>query len=146
MRALKVLFFPTIFLVFCGCATEQQGKGSAVSPSRVEMPQYIIHRVMVGETLATIAKWYSGKESNWKELSEYNPNLSPWKLRRGDVVKIPLYMTTVHKDQSDYSTAPRKVKKKRSTQSGGGGSEEVSAPDTPDTPDTPDIQEVFGPK
>ncbi len=137
MRALRVLFFSMLLLVFCGCVTEKSQNEPVAGPRpRVEMPQYIIHRVMAGETLATIAKWYSGKDSNWKELSDYNPGLSPWKLRRGDVVKVPLYMTTVHKDQPDHSTAPRKVKKKKPTQTAG-GSEEESAPDT---------EEVFGPK
>lgn len=138
MRALRVLFCPLIFMVLWGCATESEPRKPVVAPQRVEMPRYIIHRVMVGETFATIAKWYSGKDSNWKELAEYNPDLSPWKLRRGDVVKVPLYMTTVHKDQPDHSTAPRKAKKKKSSPDV--GTEDAGAPDTPDT------EEVFGPK
>lgn len=137
MRAWRAVFVPLIFLVSWGCAADHAAKKESVAlaPPRVEMPEFILHRVMPGETLATIAKWYSGKDSNWKELSEHNPGLSPWKLHQGDIVKVPLTMATVHKDQPNYSTAPKKAKTKKGTT--GGGGEEVSGPDT---------EEVFGPK
>jgi len=85
--------------------------------------------------MATIARWYSGKESKWEEIAEHNPNLSPFKLRKDDIVKVPIYMATVHTEQPNYSTAPRKGKKTSS------GRTADSQPDAGGPPG-----EVFGPR
>lgn len=132
-----LILLPLIVLAFAGCATPdhtEKKDSVAMTPPRVEPPAFILHRVMPGETMATIARWYSGKDSNWRELAEHNPELSPWNLRKGDVVKVPTYLATVHGEQPNFSTAPRKSKKK----AGAGKPTEEDLP--------PGADEVFGPK
>lgn len=52
--------------------------------------EYAYHTVMYqGETLALIAKWYTGQSSNWEILLDHNGEIDPRKLREGDLVKIP---------------------------------------------------------
>jgi len=61
--------------------------------------------------MASIAKWYMGKKSDWKELVQYNPDLKPWNLKRGDLVKIPIWMATARDSRPEHSTAPKKRRK-----------------------------------
>ncbi len=134
-RFMFLLPFMLLFF-FAGCATTdhaEKKESVALAAPVVEPPAFVFHRVMAGETMATIARWYSGRDSNWRELAEHNPDLSPWRLRAGDYVKVPISMTTVHKEQPNYSTAPRKAKKKASSK--------VVEEDLPPGP-----EEVFGPK
>ncbi len=54
-------------------------------------PQYIEHMVRWnGETMALIAKWYTGKYSNWKALVEANPQINPKRMRKGSIIRIPM--------------------------------------------------------
>jgi hypothetical protein len=71
---------------------------------KIEQSEFIFHRVMAGETLATIARWYTGSESMWHEIAEDNPKLSPSSLRQGDIVMVSVSLATVHKEQPPYST------------------------------------------
>ena len=132
-----VFLLPLMALVLVGCATQPPpGAGPVAQPPPVPTPPaYVFHKVMPGETFATIAKWYSGKESNWREIAEHNKELNPSGLRVGDLVKVPVYLTTVHNVQPNFSTAPRKAKKKVAS---GKPVEEEEAPPAP--------EEVFGPK
>jgi hypothetical protein len=66
---------------------------------------YIFHRVFPGETMATIAKYYSGNANNWKVLASHNLDKEPFKLKADEVVKIPRALATAHKEQSASSTA-----------------------------------------
>lgn len=131
-----IFLLPLMALVLVGCATPPPSPAPVAQPQPVPPPPaYVFHKVMSGETLATIAKWYSGKESNWREIASHNQELNPSGLRVGDVVKVPVYLTTVHNVQPAYSTAPRKAKKKVAS---GKPVEEEDAPLAP--------EEVFGPK
>lgn len=67
--------------------------------------EFIMHKVMAGETLATIAKWYHGKTSAWREIAAANPGVDPDRLREGQSLRIPLSIATLHKAPPDHSTA-----------------------------------------
>ena len=81
-----------------GCSTK--------SPHPVQ-PELIVHRVLPGETLACIAKWYSGRESQWYEIVRANPGINPRNLQENDVVKISTDIATIHTQQPRFSLASR---------------------------------------
>ena len=83
-----------------GCSTK--------SPQPAQ-PAYIVHRVQPGETLACIAKWYAGKESQWSEILQDNPGLNPRNLQEHDVVKVATDIATLHTQQPSFSLASRCV-------------------------------------
>ncbi len=70
---------------------------------------YLFHKVYAGETLATIAKWYSGNANNWKVLASHNLDKEPFKLKAQEVVKIPLTLASANKEQPGFSTASPKA-------------------------------------
>jgi DNA-directed RNA polymerase subunit H (RpoH/RPB5) len=117
------------------CAANRQTEQETTPPPpEVQMPEFLLHRVLPGETMASIAKWYTGKESDWRELAQHNPDLKPWNLKRGDLVKIPREMATAHTNQPEHSTAPKKHRK----------ATQKAAPAKDTAPAEP--EEVFGPK
>ena len=135
VRTGKCLFALTMCLMALACAANKQTvQETAPPPPEVQMPEFLLHRVLPGETMASIAKWYTGKASDWRELAQHNPDLKPWNLKRGDLVKIPLAMATAHTNQPEHSTAPKKHSK--ATQKTDAAKD--SAPAEP--------EEVFGPK
>jgi len=100
---------------------------------RIETPEFIFHRVTAGETLATIAKWYTGTESMWHEIAEDNPKLNPHNLRPGDIVKVSVSLATYQKEPPHNPTKPGKEPQK--TNQG-----------PPDPSAAPAPEEVFGPR
>ncbi len=42
-----------------------------------------------GETLSYIAKWYTGKLTNWKVIASANPGLNPNRIHEGNEILIP---------------------------------------------------------
>ena len=70
---------------------------------------YLFHKVYAGETLATIAKWYSGNANNWKVLASHNLDKEPFKLKAQEVVRIPLTLASANKAQPGFSTASPKA-------------------------------------
>jgi predicted component of type VI protein secretion system len=49
-----------------------------------------VHRVQwPQETLAIIAKWYTGKLENWKAIAKANPKLKPSRILVGNKIHIP---------------------------------------------------------
>jgi hypothetical protein len=138
---LLVLLGPLLlsFLAACGSIDHSKKKEAAVlAAPPPEKPKYIFHQVMEGETLASIAKWYSGNEALWYELREDNPGLEPYKLKKGDVVKVPVAMAVVHTEPPNTSTQTQRPKKAFRT---GPGQAPAATADQP--PDAPDL---FGPK
>lgn len=115
----------------CSCSTVDRTKNKEA--------EFIFHKVMPGETLSSIAKWYTGSESMWHEIAVDNPKLSPSTLKPGDIVKVSISLATAHKEQSPYSTKPRKVTNKAKTNRGSG-------PEETDSFVAPEPEEVFGPK
>jgi hypothetical protein len=136
-----ILLAPLVFaLLVCSCRTvDHSAKVDSVAmvAPKIEQPEFIFHRVMAGETLGTIARWYTGTESMWREIAEDNPEVSPFSLRQGDIVKVSVSLATVHKEQPPYSTKPRKATKK--TKRGPGADESDSSA-------APAPEEVFGPR
>jgi hypothetical protein len=113
-----------------------------VAPPAPEEPQtkFIEHRVSPGETMATIAKWYSGDTTLWPVIAQHNLGLSPFRLKSGEVVRVPFSLATVHSEQPEHSTAavPASKPVKRGPK--------VPPPAPPaDAPPAPAIP-VFGPK
>lgn len=67
--------------------------------------EFILHKVLAGETLATIAKWYNGKPTAWKEIAPHNPGIQPFHLKAGQRIKVPKSLAVAHQEQPDFSTA-----------------------------------------
>jgi len=115
---------------------------AAKTPVKPHEPawEFIEHLVFPGETLATIAKWYAGDTTLWPVIAQHNPGQSPFKLKGGEVVRVPLSLATLHVKQPEYSTAAgpasRQIKK---GPKGPPTAPSVGAPSAPAVP-------VFGPK
>lgn len=74
-----------ITIVSSGCSRTSQ-----TLPPPPPQPTYISHTVThQGETLASIAKWYTGSSSNWQIIRDANPELDPRKIRIGTSIQIP---------------------------------------------------------
>ena len=102
--------------------------------------EFIEHRVISGETMATIAKWYTGDTTLWPEIAQHNLGLSPFKLKGGEVVRVPFSLATLHSEQPEYSTATGPVSKPvRKAPKGPPPSPPTVHPPAPEIP-------VFGPK
>jgi hypothetical protein len=54
-------------------------------------PQPYVHKVRYsGETLISIAKWYTGSRNNWTVIAKANPHLvNPNRILIGDTILIP---------------------------------------------------------
>ncbi len=102
-------------------------------------PSFIEHLVVPGETLATIAKWYAGEATAWTEIARHNPGMHPFRLKGGEIVKVPRSLATVHTEQPAYSTAPETVS--RPTKK---APKPLPAPPPTTTPEP--AQPAFGPK
>ncbi len=105
-KAVKYILIATFSLITTCCAGNRQAHHE-ISPE-VRMPEYILHRILPGETLASIAAWYTGQEGEWRELAKCNPSLDPRRLKPGNLVKIPLRIATRHTTPPSHSTALRK--------------------------------------
>ena len=106
-------------------------------PAKAPIPEeFILHKVLAGETLATIAKWYNGKPTAWKEIAPHNPGVQPFRLKAGQQIKVPKSLAVAHQEQPDFSTAtgpPAGKKSPKGSEASGG-----SKPSSSGT--------VFGPK
>ncbi len=98
--------------------------------------EFILHKVLAGETLATIARWYSGKPTAWKEIAAHNPGVQPFRLKAGQQIKVPKSLAVAHQEQPDFSTATGPPAGKKSPKESKTSDE--SKPSSPGT--------VFGPK
>jgi hypothetical protein len=117
------------------------------APPEPERPtaQFIEHRVIPGETMATIAKWYAGDTTLWPAIAQHNLGLNPFKLKAGEVVRVPFSLATVHLEQPEYSTAA--VPGSRPLKKGPKGPPPAPPASTPPIPASPaPAIPVFGPK
>ena len=134
--------FVVILVAGCGTMSNEQIRKAVKKPApTVDEPAFIFHRVMAGETMGSIARYYAGKESLWREIAEANPELSPFRLKKDDIVKVPVAIATVNKEQPATSTAARKARmpvKKNSAS--------AEPADETDDPLETDFEPVFGPK
>ena len=147
-----VLLAPLFFvLLVCSCSTlDHIEKKDAVDvvalpkkynmnmvAPKIEKPEFIFHRVMAGETLGSIARWYTGSESLWRKIAEDNPKINSSRLRIGDIVKVSVSLATVHKEQPPYSTKSPKATKKTNR---------VPEAEEIDSSSAPMPEEIFGPR
>jgi hypothetical protein len=59
---------------------------------------YFEHRVKwSGETLALIAKWYTGRYGNWRAIARANPGLNPNRIAVGNIIYVPPEMMKTQK-------------------------------------------------
>lgn len=140
----KLLWTVLLTMLVSGCGTlyNDQIRKSVNQPApTVEEPAFIFHRVMPGETMGSIARYYSGKESAWREIAEANPQLSPFKLKKDDIVKVPAAVATVNREQPGTSTAVRKPRpsERKNPHAPPPSDAEGMSEDT-------DFEPVFGPK
>jgi uncharacterized lipoprotein YajG len=112
----------------------------ATSDTPAPNGDYLFHKVHAGETLATIAKWYSGNANNWKVLASHNFDKEPFRLRAQEVVKIPLALATTNKEQPCFSTASPKASVRK------GKKTPPRTPTAAPGPPPPVTGPAFGPK
>ena len=119
-------------LLLSGCSTKRPDSTT---------PELITHRVMPGETLECIAKWYSGSESQWHTIVAYNPGINPRNLQVNDVIKIPMDIATTNNQQSRSSLASGCTQVSKPTRT-----KPRPLPPTSTKPPPPPTEEMFGPK
>jgi hypothetical protein len=62
----------------------------AVQPEKPKESPSLVHTVKwPGETLALIARWYTGDTENWRAIAKANPRLDPRRIRLGSEIQIP---------------------------------------------------------
>jgi len=137
-----VLFALTLLSLAAACTSmeEARKKDAAIpTPPPLDSPPFIFHRVIAGETLADIARWYAGDEAMAGRLLEENPDLNPAGVRPGDIVKVPLFLAVAHHEQPDHSTQLQKPVKKVRKKS-------LKKRPSPARQPAGDTPEIFGPK
>jgi LysM repeat protein len=107
---------------------------SKVSSLKLPLLEFFNHTAKTGETMASISQWYSGDSSRWKEIARYNPGLQPFRLKGGEILKIPNTMVVLHNEPPPASEASSKPLKK------------VAPKKEPPPPQVPEITPSFGPK
>jgi hypothetical protein len=113
-------------IIFSGCSQSSQ-----TLPPPPAQPSYISHTVTYqGETLASIAKWYTGSSSNWQTIRDANPELDPRKIRIGTTIQIPRELA-LRSDAPSKPKAPSIAKKQTPPVV-----QEGSAPPVADLPDS----------
>jgi hypothetical protein len=131
----------------------------APKPAKVPLPleravatQPYVHEVRwPGETLSLIARWYTGKEHNWREIAKANPGLIPTRISLGDKILIlPEMLKTREPMPREYirsATLPRKAASPQPAESPDGplGQEMFGPVETLSTPESPGQAELFGP-
>lgn len=81
MKTTVIILALTIFCIACS--------QSGIQPKMPSDGVYIHTISQSGETLAGIAKWYTGASSNWVVIQNANPDLKPNKMRVGTRIHIP---------------------------------------------------------
>lgn len=71
----------------------------------------LIHKVRWGhETLYSIARWYTGKGSNWRHLAAANPKIKPRRMRIGEIIRIPGPLLTTRHPMPETYLRPRSAR------------------------------------
>jgi len=74
----------------------------------------LVHKVQWGhETLYTIARWYTGKSSNWRRLAAANPKIKPRRMQIGDKVRIPGPLLNTRRPMPPDYLKPSVIRKPR---------------------------------
>ena len=84
------LFYCVVFLgVLSACSFKKEG-----TPVVDELPKCLDHIVQSGDTLASIAKWYTGDADNWLKIASANPTIAERSMAVGVELCIPYEMVT----------------------------------------------------
>jgi len=119
-----------------------QAKKSSVaialdSPEK-SVDRYFVHRVRwPGETLITIARWYTGDPENWQSVAQANPSLNPDHINIGDTIRIPRQLLNTSAPMPEAFVAASLQKTPAAPQ---------PARPAPVKPEEPEEVELFGPK
>lgn len=112
-----------------------------IKETRKETPpeaKSFIHTVRwPGETLSLIAKWYTGRHTNWKALAKANPELNPHRIFVGSKILIPHAILTTQTPMPRSAVVKKTPTKKATNQRP--KTENGTSADTPPLP-------LFGPK
>jgi len=101
-------------------------------------PKPFIHTVRwPRETLSLVAKWYTGRHTNWKALAKANPELNPHRIFMGSKILIPHAILTTQKPMP-RSVAVKKAPTRKETS-------QPSKTEKGTTADAPPLP-LFGPK
>ncbi len=104
------------------------------SPEPIPVAAPYAHEVKrQGETLFSIASWYTGSGSNWPLLVDANPNLQPKKIHVGDTIRIPVALLKKRKPMPEGYLKSKSPKKKS-----------VAARRSPVSPE-PEAEPLYGP-
>ena len=75
--------------------TDRKETRTSDIPQREEFSDpFVIHKIQSGETLAIIAKHYTGKSENWRRIAKFNRIADPRRLQIGQTIKIPKRLCT----------------------------------------------------
>ncbi len=84
-----------LLLLLSVSACGRQAPPPPQEPVEPPKPSMIEHTVQYrGETLGLIARWYTGKTTNWQEIVAANPGLRPERINLGDTIMIPAELVT----------------------------------------------------
>ena len=86
--------FCSLFLVIVFSACSFFEKEEVVVPIEEPLPKCLTHVVQMGDTLANIAKWYTGDADNWQKIAEANPDISERSMEVGVEICIPFEIVT----------------------------------------------------
>lgn len=83
-------------------------------PSPDDSP--LVHEVQwPGETLFTIARWYTGTGENWKRLADANPTIKANRIHIGDTILIPGKLLITHQSMPSKFLKPLSSREKPSS-------------------------------
>lgn len=91
LQRLNYSFFLGLALSFiCVSCVPSPKTTNGKAESSATSTAYYVHTVKLpGESLSIIAKWYTGDLNNWKTLAEFNPQINPNRIFKGDQIRIP---------------------------------------------------------
>ena len=98
MRKFGLILMSCLSLNILGCYLGA-GPNEGLQETKVAAPPPVyIHRIRYpGETLARIARWYTGSSANWRRIVQSNVGLNPNRLRIGQEIRIPERLLIRHR-------------------------------------------------
>ena len=125
----KSSLFCLAFLLFC-VACEK--KGPSPKHSQTPQVQYMTHTITYqGETLAAIARWYTGNASNWQYILDHNPGLDIRRMRIGTPISIPMSMVIKQTPMPKPNLSASKEKAPEETNTASNNTTETVDPSVP---------------
>jgi len=88
----------------------KESRTSGISKREEFSGPFVIHEIQSGETLAIIAKHYTGKGENWRGIAKFNRITDPRRLQVGQAIKIPTNLCTASLRSQKQGIPKRKPK------------------------------------